>query len=163
MGLFDFLKAPRLDHPRFGEMKLSGGFWRGESDYLGTKAVRLKLRGSKKGIDPAAQTMCDELEARYPVLTDRIGAVLHEESYRPVREAIDSGDYPEENDDEIPVIETPADVWNHLRLRWIVFGADHKADRIEIAYYADWEVEHTLGIYLEDWKVDEFNGSLGPF
>lgn len=162
MGLFDFLKAPRLDHPRFGEMKFSDGFWRCEAEYLGAPEVRLMLHGDKAKIDPSAQAMCDELETRFASLKDEVCKALYEESYKPVRDAIDAGEYPKYVGDEIPTIETPTDVWKHLQPAWIMFEAGGGPDHIIIAVVTEWEIEHTLGIGIKNWRYDYLNGSVVP-
>ncbi len=162
MGLFDFLKPPTLMHPRFGAMKFSRDYWQCEADYLGTPDVRLMLQGGKEGIDPSAQAICDELETRFAGLKDTIGQALYEDSYMPVREAIDAGEYPKYVGDEIPVLESQADVWKHLRLAWITFDAGNGPDYIMIAVETEWEIEHTLGIGIRDWQFDYLNGSVIP-
>lgn len=162
MGLFDFLKTRSLDHPRFGEMKFSRDYWRCEAEYLGSRNVGLMLRGNKEGIDPSAQAMCDELETRFASLKDEVCKALYEESYMPVREAVDAGEYPKYVGEEIPTVETPADVWKHLRPAWIMFEAGGGPDYIMIAVETEWEIEHTLGIGIKNWQYDYLNGSVVP-
>lgn len=160
MGLFDFLKNPVLDHPVFGEMKFSGGFWQCTVDYLEYVAVTIRLCGTRNGIDPAAQKLCDGFEKQFESLAGEIGEVLYAESYTPVREAIGAGDFLELEDEDIPTISSPADVWQHLRVAQVEFGASGEPDRIEIAFGTDWEIEHVLGIGIKNGKYDYFNGSV---
>lgn len=162
MGLFDFLRARTLDHSRFGKMKFSREYWRCEAEYLGSRNLRLMLGGNKKGVHPSAQAMCDELETRFASLKDEVGKALYEESYMPVREAIDAGEYPKYVGEEVPTIETPADVWKHLRPAWIMFDAGGGPDYIMIAVETEWEIEHTLGIGIMNWRYDYLNGSVVP-
>lgn len=162
MGYFDLFRTPTLDHPRFGKMDFARDYWRCEADYLNLQQVLLMLHGTKKGIDPAAQALCDELETRFASLKDEVGKALYEESYIPVREAIDLGEYPGDVAEEISVINNPADIWNYILPTWILFGDDGEADWIEIAVRTEWEIEHTLGIGIKNWRYDYLNGSVLP-
>lgn len=162
MGYFDLFKTPTLDHPRFGKMDFIRGYWRCEADYLNSQQVLLMLHGAEKGIDPAAQALCDELESRFASLKDEVGKALYEESYIPVREAIDLGEYPEDVAEDISTIDKPADIWNYILPVWILFGDDGEADLIEIAVKTEWEIEHTLGIGIKNWRYDYLNGSVLP-
>jgi hypothetical protein len=114
MGYFDLFRTPTLDHPRFGKMDFARGYWRCEADYLNLQQVLLMLHGTEKGIDPAAQALCDELETRFASLKDEVGKALYEESYIPVSKAIDLGEYPGDVAEEISVINNPADIWNYI-------------------------------------------------
>lgn len=160
MGVFDFLKAGTPNHPRFGAMKFARGYWRCEADYLAAGNVSLMLGGDKKAVHPSALAMCDSLEARFDDIKAGAGKALYEESYKPVREAIDVGEYPKFVGDDIPTIPTPDEVWNHLRPVWVMFEAGNGPDYIMVAVKAEWEVEHLLGIGIRNWEFDKLNGSV---
>lgn len=163
MGVFDFLKAPTFSHPRFGEMRFSRDYWRGKAEYMGWQDVGILLRGNRHGIDPAAQALCDELEARFDSMKDEIAKALYEESYIPCSQAVDRGEYPEYALEEFPTIESAADIFNHLRPKWIMFEADGEPGYIMIGIAAFWEIEHTLGVGIKDWRFDYLNGSVVPY
>ena len=155
MGLLDFLKAPELDHPRFGRMKYKSGYWTAEVDILGARDVALRLGGTRNAIDPVAEEHWGEMERRYTELADEIADVLYNESYTPIREAVDAGEYPGDPA-EIPMLAAAEEVWDYATL----VGVEVDGNLVELSYVSEWEVEHRLGVYLRDCQLDGFNGSV---
>lgn len=144
-------------------MKFSWNYWRGKAEYLGWQEVGILLRGNRHGVDPSAQALCDQLESRFEGMKDEIAKTLYDEHYINGREAYDQGEFPEFGDEEFPMIDAPADVWDHLRPEWIMFEADGEPGYIMIGIAAFWDIEHTLGVGIKDWRFDYLNGSVVPY
>jgi len=98
----------------------------------------------------AALALARELPARYPTLQGVIGAALFEH-YEPY----------EDFNERVPHIADAAEVWPHVTPVQIVVGPlDGRRLSIEIGYTTLWDVEHTLGATVVDWRLVEFSGSI---
>ena len=62
--------------------------------------------------------------------------------------------------EEVPRLNRPAEVWEHISLVRVLIEPLDGVDTVEIAYRTDWDTEHTVGARFQRWALVELNGSV---
>jgi len=150
-----FKSEPFLDAD-LGELRRSGGYWRGDLELAPCGAFRLALTGSGKSPDPTALGLAKELRERFKSLMPEMQAGLFEH-YTPYKEAVDAG---EETGSPCPDIATAEAVWPHVTPAHVLVEPIQGVLTVEIAFRAAWDEEHTLGARFQNWKLIVLNGSV---
>jgi uncharacterized protein DUF6985 len=155
MALFSLLRSRIVNDPLLGAFARSRGYWRGRVALGAHRDVPLLIAGGRRGPDVAALARARELPARYSTLQGAIGTELFEH-YGPYRDAFDRG----EIDERIPHIADAAEVWPHVTPVQVIAAPLQGRPSVEIGYATLWDVEHTLGAIVVDWRLAESNGSI---
>jgi hypothetical protein len=100
------------------------------------------------------------LSKRYDGLKKEIEKSLYEH-LEPYRDAIEEGTESTPHNAEFLGVKTPAGVWPFVKPVRITVE-DTGSKRLEVAYETAWDEEHTVGATIENWKVTNFSGSVGP-
>ncbi len=155
--MFGWFKTPQFSDPLLGELRRTGGAWRGTID-LGDGRVPLVIPGSRPVPDPAALAMARAVPSAYPQWRGLIAAAMFEH-YAPYAEAVAAGEReaPEEGP---PCITRPDEVWPHTAVEFVAVITLEGEPAVEIGYRAAWDEEHTLGARLRDGRLIELNGSV---
>jgi hypothetical protein len=94
-------------------------------------------------------------------LQAEIGRALFEH-YQPYWQAFETG----EINGRVVRLTDAAEVWPHVTPVHVIVGRVSVYDRlsdhlsIEIGYSTQWDIEHTVGAILADWRLVELNGSV---
>jgi len=155
MALFGLLRSPSVSDPILGALARSRGYWRGRAALAAHRDLPLLIAGGREAPDSAALVLARELPARYPTLQGEIGTALFEH-YAPYREAMDAG----ELDEQSVRVASGAEVWPHVTPVHVIVAPLDGRLTIEIGYAAAWDIEHTLGAHLADWRLLRLNGSV---
>lgn len=155
MGLFGLLRSETVNDPLLGAIERSRGYWRGRVTLGVHRNVPLLIAGGRPVPDAAALALGREFPPRYPALQDAIGTALFEH-YEPYRDALDDGQtsYP------FPRIAGAAEVWPHVTPVQVIIAPLGGRLSVEIGYATLWDIEHTLGAVVVDWRLIELNGSI---
>jgi hypothetical protein len=151
-SMFSLFKSRTVLDPVLGELRRSGGAWRGRLSVGGAPAVALVLPGDGNEPDPRAIEVVRELDARLPDWRAGIAAALldHLEPYADA----DTGSFGH--------IRTPEDVWPHARLCHVNVFEQSGVLTLELGYGVDWDEDHILGARFQQGRLVELNGSTGP-
>jgi hypothetical protein len=117
--------------------------------------VPLLISGQRGGPDLAALALAQELPTRYAGMQRTIENALFEH-YQPYRDAFNAGQI----DDPIALLANPPEVWPYVRSVHIIAAPVRGRLTIEIGYSVQWDIEHTLGAIVADWRLVELNGSV---
>ena len=154
MALFGLSPSPTVNDPILGTLTRSRGFWRGRV-MLGDADLPLLIAGGNEAPDVMALALARELPVRYLALQDLIGPALFEH-YEPYADTSDDGDFAEQP----PRIPDAAGVWPQVTPLQVTIAPLAGRLSIEIAYTTRWDVEHTLGAIIADWRLIDLNGSI---
>jgi hypothetical protein len=151
--VFQFFKAAVHNDPKLGELKRSGGRWKGVVMLGPHGAVDLILQGDRSAPDAVALELAHELPERYAALRGEIQAGLFEH-YEPYCDEVNHA----------PEIASAADVWSNVTVPFVRIEPLRTNGRmvmtVEIAYLVQWDEEHTLGARFQDWRLLETCGSI---
>jgi hypothetical protein len=150
-----FKSEPFLD-AELGELRRSGGYWKGGLELAPCGPFRLALTGSRKAPDPTSLGLAKELPEQFALLMPEMEAGLFEH-YIPYKEAVDAG---EETGSPCPEIASAEAVWPHVTPAHVLVEPIQGVQTVEIAFRAAWDVEHTLGARFQNWKLIVLNGSV---
>ena len=156
MGLFGFLKATPIRHPRLGTLVWSRGYWRGTLAVAGQGEVPALIAGSRSGPSGVAAELAGELPSRYPALAPVVAQAMFNH-LEPYQEAVAAG---EVSDPLLPSISGPAEVWPHVKLDYVLVEPLSGAMTVELVCTAAWDDEHALGARFVDWIFLELCGSV---
>ena len=156
-GLFE--SEPFVDQ-ELGELVRSRGMWRGTLR-LESEVVPLVLVGGRGAPEAAAVATARDVPGQLSSWRAAIQRALFEH-YEPYAAALAAGDLsPEE--EALPSIASPADVWLHVSLEYVSVAPLHGSLITELGYAAAWDLEHTLGARIERGRLVELCGStLAP-
>jgi Domain of unknown function (DUF6985) len=161
MALFGLLRSPTFNDPVCGALVRSRGYWRGRITLGAQRDVPLLVAGRRDRPNAAALAQARELSARYPALQGTIGAALFEH-YEPYQQAFEWG----ELDYEVVRLTSGAEVWPYVKAVHVMIAPlvvvvpPSRRLTVEIAYRTAWDIEHTVGAQLVDWRLLELNGSV---
>jgi len=155
--MFGLFKSPEFSDPQLGELRRTGGLWRG-SLLLDAARVPLVLSGSRTAPDLEALDIAHSITSSYPtwrVIIER--AML--EHYAPYAEDVAAGeDEPPESG--LPRIDVPSDVWSYTNAEFVYVAPLDGEHTVEIGYRVAWDEEHTLGARLRHGQLLELCGSV---
>lgn len=154
--MFALFKSPSFHDKELGNLSRSGGYWRGSLFLAPCGAFPLAVQGSRKVPDQVFVELARELPKRFSALMAKIRASLFQH-YAPYKEAVDAGEL---TGSPCPNISTPEEVWSHVTPAHILVEPLQGEPSVEIAFRADWDVEHTLGARFRHWDLIELNGSV---
>jgi hypothetical protein len=157
--MFGIFKSTPFTDAMFGELRRSGGVWRGAID-LGGPSVPLALPGSRKAPDPQALEIARAIPSRYARWRGPIAAAMFEH-YAPYAEAVATGEL-EPPGDDLPRVTQPDDVWPYTSIEYVAVITLDGELSVEIGYRVAWDEEHTLGARLRNGRLIELNGSVLP-
>lgn len=154
MGLF----STTYQDPEFGSFTRGLlGMWKGRMNLQNNENVEVRLPGSGKEPESNSLSLLKELLKRYSALQKEIEKSLYEH-YEPYREAVDAGEEVAPIGGKFPWLSSPSDVWNSTKPVRVVV----ESKKLEIAFEVQWDEEHIVGATVENWKVVDFCGSVGP-
>ena len=151
--MFSLFKSRTVLDPVLGELRRSGGAWRGRLSVGGAAAVALVLPGDGNEPDPRAIEIVRELDASLPDWRAGIAAALLDH-LEPYAAEADTGNFGH--------IKMPEDVWPHARLCHVNVFEQSGVLTLELGYGVDWDEDHTLGARFQQGRLVELNGSTGP-
>jgi hypothetical protein len=158
MGLLGFLKGARPhEDAELGVLERAGGYWEGTIALAGHGELPLRISGTRAGPDATSLGLARELRRRMPELRPAIQAALFEH-YGPYRDA--AGGEDTDHPDLEPALATPAEVWNHITPRYVSVAPLSGVPTVELAYEAEWDVEHTVAARFQSWAFLELCGSV---
>lgn len=155
LGLFK--SAPFVD-PQLGELRRSGGAWRGTLTLGGSGAVPLVVSGGRSAPDGEALRIARSIPSEYASWRPVIGRELFEH-YSPYAEAVAAG---EESapPSGLPRLDTPSAVWPHATIEYVLVSPLDGILTVEIGLRVAWDEEHTLGARFRDGGLLELCGSV---
>jgi hypothetical protein len=154
-----FRSAPFVDE-QLGELRRSGGAWRGMLVLDGTVSVPLVIRGSRTAPDPAALRVARSVSLELPSWRPVIARALFEH-YTPYAEAVAAGEA-EPPAPSMPALAEAPSVWLHTSIAFVQVAPLDGQLTVEIGYRVAWDEEHTLGARLRNGRLVELNGSVLP-
>jgi hypothetical protein len=154
LGLF---KSPSFSDPQLGELRRTGGLWRG-AVLLGEAKVPLALSGSRAAPDPQALNVARSISSSYATWRPSIERAMFEH-YSPYAEAVAEGES-EPPRDGLSRIDTPAGVWSHTDAEFVQVTPLGGELTVEIGYRVAWDEEHTLGARFREGQFLELCGSV---
>ena len=156
--MFGLFESKPFQDPQLGELRRSGGHWKGSVALPPLGTFRLSLAGSRNAPDATASGLARELPERLNDLMPKIQGGLFEH-YAAYREAITAG---EETGSPCPNIAGPEEVWPHVKPAHVLIEPFRAGEvlTVEIAFRVEWDVEHTVAAMFRDWQFIELNGSV---
>ena len=154
--MFGLFKSEPFRDGQLGELRRSGGYWKGSLVVAPCETFRLALAGSREAPDPIALGLAKELPDRFKSLMPKIQTGLFEH-YAPYKEAVDAG---EETGSPCPSVAGPEAVWPHVTPAHVLVEPLEGVPTVEIAFRVAWDKEHTVGARFQDWQFIELNGSV---
>ena len=162
MGLLSAFFPTKTDS-RLGELHYGFGKWTStNARAFGKSMVPLRIFGDRSGPSPAALEVLQSAEAAYETLKPQIADKLFE-LYQNIAHSAPASQLSEELGYPFPKLHTPDDVWEKVRLKRVWVGAYGKANDVELAWSASWELEHTAGAIIRAGELVEFSASVGPW
>ena len=153
--MFGLFKSEPFRDGQLGELRRSGGYWKGRLALAPCGTFRLSLAGSREAPDPVALGLAKELPDRFKALMPKIQGGLFEH-YAPYKEAVDAG----EQTGSCPSIASPEAVWPHVTPAHLLIEPLEGVPTVEIAFRVAWDVEHTVAALFQNWQFIELNGSV---
>ena len=154
-----FRSAPFVDE-QLGELRRSGGAWRGTLALDGTVSVPLVVSGSRTAPDPAALRVARAVPSALPAWRPMIERALFEHD-TPYAEAVAAGETAPPAPRLPAIAEAPA-VWPHTSMAFVRVAPLDGQLTVEIGCRVAWDAEHTLGARLRNGHLVELNGSVLP-
>ena len=154
MSLFGIKEYEDRD---IGTLRRSFRRWVASIELEGHGSVPLTITGDKNGPDSEALGLAKELPQIYARLRPEIERELFDH-YDPYREGYDAGDLPVKN---FPMISSSEEVWAHLKCEEVQVEPLGGQMSVIVAYKTEWDIEHTLGAFVQDGQLLELNGSIG--
>lgn len=155
--MFGLFKSAPFYDPQLGELRRSGGLWRG-AVLLREAKVPLALSGSRSAPDPEALYVACSIESSYATWRPSIERAMFEH-YSPYAEAVAEGES-EPPQDGLPRMAEPSDVWAHTETEFVQVTPLDGELTVEIGYRVAWDEEHTLGARFRKGQFLELCGSV---
>lgn len=136
--------------PTLGGFERQGGAWHGVIAMDGIGRVVLTVPGDRKRPHAASLAMVIAAATEVVTLRDTIAQALFEH-WEPYYEA---------EVDEAPRLESPADVWRHVRVVRLLVDSANAEFPVELQLTVPWDAEHTLGARVAHGELVELCGSV---
>lgn len=160
--MFGTFKTPPYHDEVLGDLTSSGRHWKGSFLLAPHGLVELIVSGDRSSPDSAALTLARELPARYAVLRPEIQASLFEH-YEPGRDAVLEGAFPQHVKPFPEIINSDA-TWLYVKVAFVriesLLTAGQMVITVEVAYTVVWDEEHTIGAWIQGWRLLELCGSV---
>lgn len=128
--MFKLFRSNLFRDAQLGELRRSGGHWKGSIVLAPCGTFLLSLAGSREAPDALALKLAKELPEQIPALRPKIeNGLFHH--YAPYKEAVEAG---EETGSPCPQISSPGAVWSHVNPAHILVEPLSKVWRVEIAF-----------------------------
>jgi len=157
--MFGFLRPAVFVDPALGELKRSGGRWRGRIEMSG-KVVPFAVSGPRGHPDPEAVAAMAALPGVWGQNSGSVARALLDH-LAPYREAVAAGEE-EAPSQPLPPADRPADIWATVDVRSVSVTPLAGKLTSEVALAATWDEEHTLGARFHGPVFVELNGSVLP-
>ncbi len=157
--MFGLFKSPTCSDPLLGELRYSGGMWRG-TIAIGHSEIPLAIHGSRASPDKQALELAQTVASRYPEWQTPIASALYEH-YEPYADSVAAGEA-DQPEGDLPRITQPAEVWSHTSIEFISVAPLDGGICVEIGYRTAWDEEHIVGARMRDGQLIELNGSVLP-
>ena len=154
--MFGFLRPAVFVDPALGELKRSGGRWRGRIEMSG-KVVPFAVSGPRGHPDPEAVAAMAALPGVWAQNSGSVARALLDH-LAPYREAVAAGE--EAPSQPLPPADRPADIWATVDVRSVSVTPLAGKLTSEVALAATWDEEHTLGARFHGPVFVELNGSV---
>ena len=151
--MLSLFKTRSVVDPALGELRRTGGAWRGRISVGGAPAVALVLPGNGSEPDPRTIEIVRELDERLLDWRASIATALLDH-LEPYAAEADAGTFSH--------IKTPEDVWAHAKLCHVNVFEQSGVLTLELGYGVDWDEDHRLGARFQQGRLVELNGSTGP-
>ena len=166
--MFGLFKSTVINDEILGPFSRRGGDWIGTIDLADFSAVELRLEGDRKAPFPETLRAAYALPDRLTSLVPKIAAALleHLEPYQdamqdPVEQQFFLKHIPDPAErKQIAEIATAEQAWAASSISGVEIGRENGKVRLLLKIGTPWDVEHTLGAFLDDWKFMELNGSV---
>jgi hypothetical protein len=155
--MFGPFKSAPFSDPQLGELRRTGGLWRGAL-LLGKAKVPLALSGSRTAPDPQALNVARSIPPSYATWRLSIERAMFEH-YSPYAEAVTAGEA-EPPREGLPRIHAPSDVWPHTAVEFVQVTPLDGELTVEIGYRVAWDEEHALGARFREGRFLELCGSV---
>jgi hypothetical protein len=155
--MFGLFGSASFTDPQLGELRRSGGVWRGTVRLEGA-ALPLAVSGSRTAPDAEALRLARSVPAEFAAWRPTMERALYEH-HSPYAEAVADGeaDAPASG---LPTIDTPSSVWPHTSVEFVRVSPLSGELTVEIGCRVAWDEEHTLGVRLRDGRLVELCGSV---
>jgi hypothetical protein len=154
--MFGLFKPEPVHDGQLGELRRSGGYWKGGIEVAPCGTFRLALAGGREAPDAIALRLAKELPDRFNQLMPKIQVSLFQH-YAPYKEAVDAG---EQTGSPCPNVTSPEAIWPHVAPAHVLVEPLEGVTPVEIAFRAAWDEEHTIGARFQNWRFIELNGSV---
>ena len=155
---------PKISHPILGEIVLKRNHWDGtQLKIFGSDSVRVRVPGNADGPSNEAVAAIERVGDPSCSLMQECAKKLYDEHYINGRQAADAGEF--DDMEEYPDIASSEQIWDFAKVVSVVADpySTGEVTQIQIGVAAAWDVDHDLGIILQDGTITEFNGSIPPF
>jgi hypothetical protein len=156
--MFDLFKTKPYADDQLGELKWSGGYWKGTIPLGSHGDVEIRVSGNRK--EPARESLvlARELGSRFESLVPQIQNSLFEHA-EPYLEADRAGELVD-GEEAVPEIPDAESVWPHVSVEHVLFESMEGITTVEIAFSVAWDDEHTVGARFQNWELIELCGSV---
>jgi hypothetical protein len=152
--MFNLFGARPYMHSTLGELRRSGGAWRGAIEIDGA-IVPLTLAGGREAPDADALEAASTLPARFTSMQLAIASALFEHA-EPYLDSLQE----EESGALLASLKSAADVWQHSKLEFVSVLHRGGSHTVELGYAVSWDEEHTLGVRFQGTELIELCGSV---
>ncbi len=164
--MFGLFKKVSIEQPELGSLTRHGKEWIGQIEVQSGLIVPLELEGTREAPHPQTCAAAFELPSKLPSLIPNISNHLleHLEPYRDALSDPETG-YADEIDDPVIVkriqeIVSPQEAWSASKICGVAIGIERGKVRTLLKIDTEWDVEHALGAFYDDWQFMELNGSV---
>ena len=154
-----FKSQPFLD-AQLGQLRRSGGAWRGTVTLAASGPVPLIIVGSRSVPDDGAIQLGRATPGAFPRWRPAIERALLDH-FIPYAEARTAGDVAAPPGG-VPELDDPASVWRHVTPQYVYIAPLDGVLTVEIGYRVTWDDEHTLGVRFRNGEFLELCGSVLP-
>ncbi len=154
--MFGLFESEPYQDPELGQLSRSGKHWKGGIVLAPLAPFPLSLPGDRHTPEPKTIEIARELRERFSSLVPQIESGLFEH-YLPYKAAVEAGI---QTGSPCPQIASPSAVWAHVKPAHVLIEPIRGHWRIEVAFSAEWDIEHTVAAIFSDWHFIELNGSV---
>lgn len=150
--MFSFFKSKTVSGTPFGELKRSGGAWRGRVSLAEFGEVPLVISGSSDKPSEKAIAAAQAFIAASAQWLNTLEEALFEH-FEPYSEE-------EESAALAPAIARASDVWPHVQPVFLAVAETGTSSSVELGLKVNWDLEHTLGARFSSGRFVELCGSV---
>lgn len=157
--MFGLFKSRSYEDASLGTFTRRWGTWRGKIKLGTAEPVPLTIKGDRAAPGSEALSAARAL----PLTLTKLRPAIEEELFahaKPYLEALGRGEISPPEHAALLRIKTAADTWNFIQPRAVAIKPIAGELTIELALAAAWDEEHTLGVYIRDGRLVEFNASI---